>query len=367
DSTPVNGYSPMNQKNNLVLTLGGEMTFIGILLASQIGCGGKSSDTAGGDINGNNACDIEIDETYPSSGGEMYYRGSVTAELSDDDESASISVADSSGAAVSGSSSVDGDTITFTPDSPLTSGDTYTATVDYCAGPASFDFTVSSLGTPLSVDISGNTYAVDLASGNFVEPAGIGDLIGGLLENDILIGVKSADNDVLSIRGAISETGNSNQDYCSETLESFPDADFSESPYFEIPEGDVTLSVAGIDLTINSLSISGTFAEDGSYFGGGEVSGQLDARVLAPLAADLGLEDDSPEALCNLLLGFGVQCIPCGDGEPYCANLRVNRLSADETGETLGLVCEGDCHESCSANASECTEPQALDLGECPQ
>ena len=93
-----------------------------------------------------------------------------------------------------------------------------------------------------------------------------------------------------------------------------------------IPEGDVTLSVAGVDLTINSLSISGTFAEDGSYFGGGEVVGQLDARVLAPLASDLGLEDDSPDALCNLLLGFGVQCIPCGDGEPYCANLRVNRL-----------------------------------------
>ena len=54
------------------------MTFIGILLASQIGCGGKSSDSAGGDIDNNGACDVEIDETYPSSGGEMYYRGSIT-------------------------------------------------------------------------------------------------------------------------------------------------------------------------------------------------------------------------------------------------------------------------------------------------
>ena len=344
------------------------MTFIGILLASQIGCGGKSSDTAGGDTNTSNSCDVEIDETYPSSGAtDMYYRGQITAELTDDDDSASISLADSSGAAVSGSSSVDGDTITFTPDAPLTSGTSYTATVDYCAGPASFDFTVSSLGAPLSVDIVDKTYAVDLASGNFVEPAGIGDLIGGLLENNILIGIKSTDGGILSIRGAISEAGNSDQDFCTETLESFPDADFSESPYFEIPEGDVTLSVAGVDLTINALSISGTFAEDGSYFGGGEVSGQLDARVLAPLAADLGLEDDSPDALCNLLLGFGVQCIPCGDGEPYCANLRVNRLSADETGDPLGLVCEGDCHEQCSANAAECASPQATDLGECPQ
>ena len=69
--------------------------------------------------------------------------------------------------------SVDGDTITFTPDAPLTSGGAYTATVDYCAGPATFDFTVSSLGAPLSADITGKTYAVDLASGNFVEPAGL--------------------------------------------------------------------------------------------------------------------------------------------------------------------------------------------------
>lgn len=343
------------------------MTFIGILLAGQLGCNGKSDDSA--DAAGNNgSCDIEIDETYPSDGAiDMYYRGQITAELSDDDESASLSLADSSGAAVSGTSTLDGDDITFTPDSPLTSGESYTAMVEYCGGIASFDFTVSALGSPLTVDITGGTYAVDLASGNFVEPAGIGDLIGGLLENNILIGIQSTENNLLSIRGAISEEGNSDQDYCSETLDSFPDADFSESPYFVIPEGDVTLSVAGIDLTINALSISGTFAADGSYFGGGEVSGQLDARVLAPLASDLGLEDDSPEALCNLLLGFGVQCIPCGDGEPYCANLRVNRLSADDTEEELGLVCEGDCHELCAENSGECATPQAADLGECPQ
>jgi hypothetical protein len=336
------------------------MYLIGLLLTSQIACKGKSTDS-GLNNDDNSSCDIEIDETYPSTGDtNMYYRGDITVEFSDPDDTASLLVTDSGGAEVAGTSTVDDDTITFTPDSPLTPGGSYTIAINYCGGDATVDFTVSSLGAELTADITGNTYSVDLAAGNFVEPAGIGDLIGGLLENNILIGIKSAENGEMMIRGAISVAGSSDQDFCTQTLESFPNADFSEAPYFVIPEGDVTLSVAGIDLLINDLSISGTFSEDGSYFGGGEVAGQLDARVLAPLAADLGLEDDSPDALCNLLLGFGVQCIPCNDGEPYCANLRVNQLAADDTGNELGVVCAADCHESCAENVEECEVPEVF-------
>ena len=202
-----------------------------------------------------------------------------------------------------------------------------------------------------------------MGSGNFVEPPGVGDLIGGLLENQILIGITDASNGQMSIRGAISVENSSEQDFCTETLNSFPAADFSGSPYFEIPEGDVQLSVAGLDIMINSMSISGTFASDGSYMGGASVRGELDARDIGPLLEGT-LESTDPSEICTLLVGFGVQCIECSsDSEPYCISLYVNRLTAENTNTTLGLVCESDCHESCGD--STCETPQAADAQEC--
>ena len=159
----------------------------------------------------------------------------------------------------------------------------------------------------MSEDPAGRTYVVDLASGRFIKPAGVGDLIGGLLENSILIGVVSSGSE-LEIRGAISQEGNTDQDTCLPTLDDFPNADFTSTPYFEIPEGDVSISVAGFTVQINSMSISGTFSSDASYFGGGTVSGEIDARDLGPLLKGQ-VDDTSPDYLCSLLAGFGVSCI----------------------------------------------------------
>ena len=347
------------------------MAPFGLIAAALLACSGdKNGDS--GDINAG-LCDIIIDSTYPASGaGDFYIRDVIEFELSDDDATATAVLKDASGADVAGTSAVDGDTVTFTPSAALTPSSSYTAELTYCgsADPVSVAFSTSGLGEALADDITGNTYAVDLSSGNFVQPAGVGELIGGLLENDILIGIKSVDGDSMGIRGALSVEGSSAQDYCTETLEEFPDADFSAAPYFEIPQGDVTISVAGITATIQGLSVSGTFgvdADGNEYFGGGELMGQLDARELVDVVAEAGLDAESADDICNLLLGFGVQCVACSDGEPYCATLEVNRLAAYDTGETLGLVCEGDCHESCSSNSDECTQPQAADLAECPQ
>ena len=344
------------------------MAPFGLIAAALLACSGdKNGDS--GDVNAG-LCDVTVDSTYPVAGSANFYiQDSLEFELSDDDSTATAVLKDSGGAEVAGTSSVDGDTITFVPSAALMPSSAYTAELSYCGSvdPVSVAFTTSDLGEALTADLIGKTYAVDLGSGNFVQPAGVGELIGGLLENDILIGIKSIDGDSMGIRGALSVEESSAQDYCSETLEQFPDADFSAAPYFEIPQGDVTISVAGITATIQGLSVSGTFAADGSYFGGGELMGQLDARELVDVVAEAGLDAESPDDICNLLLGFGVQCVACSDGETYCATLEVNRLVADETGETLGLVCEGDCHESCSSNSDECAQPQAADLAECPQ
>jgi hypothetical protein len=278
---------------------------------------------------------------------------------------ASISVADSSGAAVSGTSSLndDGDYVTFTPDAPLSPSTSYTATISTCNGEqtATISFTTSSLGTAMTEDPTGRTYVVDLAGGRFVKPAGVGDLIGGLLENSILIGIVSAGAE-LEIRGAISSDTSTEQDTCTPTLDNFPNADFSDTPYFEIPEGDVEISVAGFTIQINSMSISGTFASDASYFGGGTVSGEIDARDLGPLLKGQ-VDDTSPDYLCSLLAGFGVSCIPCAsDSQPYCASLKVVDLVADEQDGELVPVEQENCHETCadSCENKECAEASSF-------
>ena len=83
------------------------------------------------------------------------------------------------------------------------------------------------------------------------------------------------------------------------------------------------------------MFISGTFAADGSYFGGGTLLGELDVRKLAPLLEDL-IQSDDPAEACGLLLGFGVTCEACSsDSEPFCVALEVDSLTADDTGKAI--------------------------------
>ena len=329
---------------------------LSIVAALAVACSGKTTDTAGDVVD--QGCGITIDQTWPNSGAaDFYYRDSASVTFSAEDSTASVSMVDAGGAEVPGTAAADGKTITFTPDSALMSGSGYTLNVDYCGADdtVAIPFSTSDLGGELTVDLVGMTYAVDIGSGNFVEPANVGELIGGLLENNILIGITSADADQLGIRGAISIEGSLNQDICTESLESFPAADFSNAPYFEIPEGDVSISVAGVSATIFGLRVSGTFAPDGSYFGGGEIAGQLDAGEIGPLLEGT-IEDTSAAAVCNLLLGFGVSCVPCSSDESRseCVTLEVNRLVASETEETLLAVTAEEA--TANSDAGTCTQ-----------
>lgn len=319
--------------------------------------GGK--DTAGDDTTGGDpTCDITASAEYPIDGqADVYYRSAIEFELSDVDDTATIAVADSSGAAVSGSVSFedDGELVVFTPDSALSSSTSYTATLTWCGGEAAIGFTTSELGGE-AADVTGKTYVVDITSGRFVEPAGVGDLLGGLLENSILLGVTSVDGSSVSFRGAISETGNTNQDTCTPTLDDFPSADYS-NPYFELAADSLDLAVAGFELSIASINISGTFAPDGSYFGGGILAGQLDARDLVDLLKEQELANNEDE-ICDLLLGFGVACEACSDGAEYCASILVDQLVAVEQDSEVAQVTQEDCFEGCadSCDNSECAE-----------
>lgn len=339
----------------------------GLALAA---CGDKDGTDTGGNVggadgDGGESCEVSVDSTFPEAdASDHYYLAAVEFELSDPDSTATLTVTDASGAEVAGSVTTndDGDVLYFEADGGFDPSSTYTATASICGGELnpSISFSTSELGTARDCDLTGKSYVVDLNNARFVEPEGVADLLLSQLENNILLGVSGyADSDYLDIVGAISVDGGTEQDFCTESID-FSGVDFSMDPTFNAGPADTTFSVAGYDIVINQLQISGTFAPDCSYFGGGVLAGELDARLLAPLLLEL-LDTDDPDYICELLVGFGVNCGACSsDGEEYCLTILADSLVATELGTEIECVDESDCHAQCAESTCEDTS-----LGEC--
>jgi hypothetical protein len=346
------------------------MTRYAILLAplALLGCNGDKDDSGsandGADGADGGACTVELSAGYPADGSsDAYYRSDIEFNLSEEDSSASLSLEGPDGA-VSGTSAArtnaDGTfSVVFTPDASLTPSTNYTANAEACNGDASgsISFTTSGLGTATDCDPTGETYILDLANARFLEPAGVADLLLGQLEDDIMVGVESKTDNSIQMVGAIGNGGT--QDYCNPTIP-FPEADF-EDPYFVIGPEDASLSVAGVTVEISQLRISGDISSDCTYIGGAVMSGELDARVLAPLVGELLGGSDDPDEVCTLLINFGVTCGACAsDGKDYCVDILADQINGDGGGTSISCVDEEECHASCST--STCGDTSA---GEC--
>ena len=300
-------------------------------------CGGADSGKADG------ACDIIVEETVPTLNAlDAYYRADIEFQLSDEDPTAQIET----NIAGHQETSEDGKTVKWVLDAPLDPGASYSASLSYCGGEAALDFTTSGYGNALGTDLTGRTYRLDLGEARIVEPAAVGDLLGSYLTVDILATVVSYDDSAIKMIGGLATEGSCagagcTQDYCNPTID-FPSADFSQSPFFEIGPDDTTIEVAGYSVTIGDLFIAGTFAEDGSSFGGGELAGAIDTRPLDSLVGD---DTGAEGAICDLVVSFGVTCEACpADGEPYCLTLVADQIQADEVaGLTLDALTGNNC------------------------
>jgi hypothetical protein len=308
-----------------------------------MGCPPKTDDTV--DTNVDEGCDNGIDETYPEAGAtDAYYRADIEFMLDDPDESGPSIVLTQGGTEVAGTSwtSEDLETVYFTPDEPLLPATSYEATLTYCVGDATIDFTTNALGEALSADILDKTYVIDLASARFVEPAGVGELIGEFVTMNVLVGVAAVDGTNLTMMGALSVEDGTDQDMCTPTFDLT--ADFSETPFFVIAADSIDLSVAGYTIPLQDFEVSGTFAADGSYFGGGVLAGMVDARDIV----DMIDEVDSWEDACNLTASFGAPCIACGDGVEACLSLRADQILAEENpGQVLVEVIDPSTNPDC--------------------
>ena len=154
-------------------------TLIALSALALAACKGDKSTSDSGSSDAENSCAATVSSSVPADGAaDAYYRADVEFAISEMDASATVTVLDSSGAAVAGtqSTSSDGLTVYFTPDASLTPGASYTADISLCDGETnpSITFSTSTLGEALSgCELTGNTYNLNLGDARFVQPAGV--------------------------------------------------------------------------------------------------------------------------------------------------------------------------------------------------
>lgn len=326
------------------------MVLLAWVLGTLVGCGG---DKAGDDTGGGQeeTCEVQISETVPSGGAsDFYYRGTIEVYFTAADSEGSVTLMDSAGTEVAGATSwsEDGTVLYFTPSTPLSPSTDYTLMIDYCGGNPEVAFRTSEVGGEADVNsLVGKAYEIDLGSARFVEPAGIGAILGEVLSQSILVGVLSADESSIQMVGAISddEATTVQQDMCTESI-AFPAADFSENPFFAIGPQDTTISIAGYSATIKDLEVSGAFGPDLSYFSGGVLGGEVDSTELddiADLQGYTGCDGTDDACLCDFIAGTGfATCSECSDGSgPYCLVLLADQIVAYEIeGSVVELSAE---------------------------
>lgn len=387
---------------------------LGILaLTALIAC--NKDDT--GDSDTNTECDNQVISMFPADEEDgAYYRTTIEIEFDDAEDDASVTVA-GPGGDVAGTSAWVGDTLVFTPTNPLSANTEYTTTVLYsCSDDGSLTATwkTSEVGAAVTASLTGRSYLLDLASGRFVQPEGVGDIIGEYLDQIVLIGVSAEDTtaDTIDMLGALglqnspaeaddAHTADDSisgieQDACLPSIPFPAGIDFSKNPYFSAGPADTTLTVAGFTVTVDNLAISGAFGPDASYIAGATLAGSIDTRPLVPLLSadpercDLPTYDDDgnagtpevtnpnypcdPATICTLAASLFVECESCSGGsattceasganDACCLSLLVDSIQAVELLETddssfaiqrLSDPGSADAYDPCVVNADEC-------------
>ncbi|MCP4808283.1 MAG: hypothetical protein GY884_23320, partial [Proteobacteria bacterium] len=269
-------------------------------------------------------------------------------EFTDPPTDLDVSVPGASGTLIQ---SDDEDTFYWVPDAPLAPDTTYSVEISWCGGfrGGTISFTTSELGDPLTTNVEGRVYRVDLTSGRVRIPVGVGSILKSYMEDSAtLLEVADIDGSDLELRAAPIDDDTDEQDMCASVAD-MPTADFSDSPYFQAGPTDVVMDIAGMSIEMHNQILAGTFAPDGSYIGGMRFSGEIDTRGMADLVGGKG-----PETICDLVAGFGVSCITCSsDGQPYCMETEIVDVEAErENGSLVETSRYGTCDDPDDWNAS---------------
>lgn len=273
------------------------------------------------------AADNFLLNTVPAAGEvDVFNLSPIRAQLSSEEAGATLVVTDASGSPVSGTTAWLGRDLAFTPDAFLPPLATLQAELTWSCGSEIWSFTTANVADPVDpVTLDGSTYTIDLTSGNWIEPPGVGPLI-PLLIGDLewLMGVETVNAQTIDWIQAPGD-GLGGQEVCLETT-ALPAADFSNNPLFSIGPADLLINVLGTATVLNDAFLGGAIAADYGSLEGLTVSGAFDTRSWVDEIVPGGGDD----AVCDLFAAFGVSCDPCSDGSgTYCLDILVDTLDAE--------------------------------------
>ena len=303
---------------------------LGVLVGT--GCSGSGTDKRPSDPSTTTSdpttptpttCAVNITTTVPDPDAiDADYRAPIEFHLDGPDPTATVSMP------IAGTTTTrdDGETIVFTPNTPLAPATAYEATLSYCRGDVPLAFSTSTLGEPLTdgpAATIGRTYAVDLADARFLASDAIASLVAGVFTEELLVGVVAAADDQITLRVALPAEGA--QDLCFRTLD-LPAGDLSEAPYFDVVGSDVAFDAYAGVVRMADFRLAGTFFADATAIGGATLATTIDAADLVDV---MGVLDVG--ALCDLAEGFGAPCGPCPSGTgDSCVRVEVDQIEAAE-------------------------------------
>ncbi len=320
-----------------------------------------------------------IVEAHPVPDGQLFYQSNLWVEFDVPPDSVTLEL--SGGLAGTTTSSSNDRIWTLDPTDDLDSDSSYSLTVTWSpteSDPLVINFTTGRHGEPVPdpTGLIGQVYNIDLAGATFVEPPGVGAIIGSQLDGIAILfsptdesSFEPGDQPGMHILGALGaeEGGDIFQEECTETLAFTygPDHVFGggddvpatwNDPRMELGPADLPLSIQGISATIQDLEITGTFHPELDDMQGGTFAGKIDTRPLAPELDPDGGED----AICQLVFEtVGVECEECGGDipGPFCLSVLATDIVAEHipglelTPYTCGdlidiYLASGECDEA---------------------
>ncbi|MEQ1564340.1 MAG: MopE-related protein [Myxococcota bacterium] len=235
----------------------------------------------------------------------------LTVELTVADPSATLAVSGPDGG-IAGALAVDGATVTFRPDAPLTPGAGYTTTLTHRCGVESWTFTAALPRVPVDpATLVGGVWELPLDTGEWVPG---GSLIVPYMTHSLLVSVAAASADVVDLTLGSGLSGT--QDLCAETT-AVPAA-FVYNPEFGATSPAVFLTLAGAPAQLHDAEVEGVFAGGGATLVDVRLAGLYDTAPLALAVFGAGAPED---AVCSL-----IGCAPCPDGSLNCVDLVVSGL-----------------------------------------
>jgi hypothetical protein len=232
----------------------------------------------------------------------------------------------------------------------------------------------------------GQPFLVNLIDATWVQPAGIGSMIGTQLQGLglVMVALEESDLDsgimhaaVLSTELVPAEEGDEDaeptmtQDLCvptpvvtageDQTIGTEDDIGGTwTDPSIDIGPTNLTVFAQGQTVTATGVEMRGVFSDDGTRLTNGRVVGKIDLRSIA---AGMGT---TPEGACQTVRAVGIVCEECGEANPgvYC----IGAVIEDVTSEALtnfeptirtcdDIVADEACAETIP---SICTQPETL-------